>query len=105
MFFSFTSPKRAIALSCLALALLAQASTARAAQKQGDRAHKPAAAAAADKPAQKPAWSVKMSKAAPHSFTVNATEAKLPEVTAEISRLAKVPITLSPLMRKQRVSL
>ena len=104
MFFSFTSPKRAAALSCLALALLAHTAQARTFQKQGAPAQK--GAAAADKPAQaKPAWSVKMSKAAPHTFTVKAAEAKLPEVVAEIARLAKVPITLSPLMQKQRVTL
>lgn len=104
MFFSFTSPKRVAALSCLALALLAQTAQARTFQKQGTPAQK-GSAAAADKPAQKPAWSVKMSKAAPFTFTVKATEAKLPELTAELSRLAKVPITLSPLMQKQRVTL
>src|SRR4051812_13717910 len=99
MFFSFTSPKCVAALSCLALALLVQPASARASQKQGAPA-KRGIAVTADKPAQKSAWSVKMSKAMPYTFTVKATEAKLPELTAEISRLAKVPITLSQLMQK-----
>ncbi|MFL6285400.1 MAG: hypothetical protein ACJ74Q_19860 [Pyrinomonadaceae bacterium] len=106
MFFSFTSLKRAAVVSCLALTpLLAQSASARAFQKAAAPAQK-GSVAAADKPAQtKPAWSVKMSKAAPHTFTVKATEARLSEVVAEVSRLAKVPVTLSPLMQKQRVTL
>ena len=104
MFFSFTSLKRAAVVSCIALAPLAQSASARAFQKAAAPAQK-GTAAAADKPAQKPAWSVKMSKAAPYTFTVKATEARLSELAAEISRLVKVPVTLSPLMQKQRVSL
>ena len=105
MFFSFTSLKRAAVVSCIALAPLAQSASARAFQKAAAPAQK-GSVAAADKPAQtKPAWSVKMSKAAPHTFTVKATEARLSDVVAEISRLAKVPVTLSPLMQKQRVTL
>jgi hypothetical protein len=105
MFFSFTSLKRAAVVSCLALAPLAQSASARAFQKADAPAQK-GIAAAAEKPAQtKPAWSVKMSKAAPYTFTVKATEARLSEVVAEISRLVKVPVTLSPVMQKQRVTL
>jgi hypothetical protein len=105
MFFSFTSLKRAAIVSCLALAPLAQSASVSAFQKTEAPAQK-GTAAAAEKPAQtKPAWSVKMSKAAPHTFTVKATEAKLSEVVAEISRLVKVPVTLSPVMQKQRVTL
>jgi hypothetical protein len=66
-----------------------------------------AGAAVAAKPAQsaeKP-WSLKMTKSAPHTFTVKAKEASLGEITSELSRLVKVPITLSPLMAKQKVSL
>jgi hypothetical protein len=50
-------------------------------------------------------WSVRMSQAAPHTFTVKAKEARLAEVAGEFSRLLKVPVTLSPLLEKQRVSL
>jgi hypothetical protein len=106
MFFSFTSLKRAAVVSCLALALPAQSASARAFQKADAPAQKVNAAAAAEKPTQtKPAWSVKMSKAAPYTFTVKATEARLSELAGEISRLVKVPVTLSSVMQKQRVTL
>jgi len=96
MFFNFKSLKRAAAFSSLALALGASAASEAPAQK----ASAPAAATA-----QAKAWSVKMSKSAPHTFTVKAAGARLSEVAAEVARLAKVPVTLSPLMQKQRVSL
>jgi hypothetical protein len=91
MSFSFTGPLRAAALSLFALALLAPTA---AAQKP-----------AAGKPAQARPWSVRVSKAAPYTFTVKAADASLAEVAAEISRLSKVPVTLSPVMQKQRVTL
>lgn len=65
-------------------------------------------------PAQTPAtpgkppaknWSVRMSKGAPYTFTVKAKETPLAEITEEIAKLTKVPLTLSPLMAKQKVSL
>ena len=95
MFDSFTSMGRAATLSCLALALLAPNA---AAKQKG-------VGAQAAKPAQGKAWSVKMSKAAPYTFTVKATQASLGEVAAEISKLVKVPVTVSPVMQKQRVTL
>ena len=98
MFFNFKSLKRAAALSCLALALGASEV---AAQNASAPAQKVAAGAAQSKQA----LSVRMSKSAPHTFTVKAAGAKLSEVAAEISRLAKVPMTLSPLLQKQRVTL
>jgi hypothetical protein len=98
MFFNFKSLKLAAAFSCLALA-----APGVSAQKASAPAQKGDAAAAAT--AQAKPWSVKMSKTAPHTFTVKAAGAKLSEIAAEISRLAKVPVTLSALMQKQRVSL
>ena len=59
----------------------------------------------ADGKAAEKGWSVRMSKAAPHTFTVKAKEARLAEVAGEISRLLQVPVTLTPLMEKQRVTL
>ena len=56
------------------------------------------------KVAQK-SWSVRMSQAAPHTFTVRAKDAGLSEITREISRLLKVPVSLSPLLEKQKVTL
>lgn len=46
-----------------------------------------------------------MSKSAPHTFTIKAKETPLPEITQELSRLTKVPVTLSPLMARQKVTL
>lgn len=98
MFFNFTSLKRAAVLSCLALALFAPgAATAR--QKKDA----PAPKTGATQP--KPNWSVKVSKSAPYTFTVKAADAKVSEIAAEIAKAVKVPITLSPLMRAQRVTL
>jgi len=46
-----------------------------------------------------------MSKEAPHTFSVKAKDARLSEVAAELSRLLKVPVTLSPLLQKQTITL
>ncbi|MCA1621383.1 MAG: hypothetical protein LC795_19185 [Acidobacteria bacterium] len=46
-----------------------------------------------------------MSKGAPYTFTVKAKEAALSEITGELSRLLKVPFTLTPLVGKQKVTL
>ena len=46
-----------------------------------------------------------MTKDAPHTFTVKAKETPLSEITAEIEKLTKVPITLSPLVARQKVTL
>ena len=100
MFFNFKCLKHAAALSCLALALAAPQA---AAQTADTPARKDGVAAGTAR--TKPNWSVKISKSEPHTFTVKATESKLSEVAAEVSKLAKVPITLSPLMQKQRVTL
>jgi hypothetical protein len=104
MFFNFISLKRVAALSCLALALLAPG--AADARQKADAPAPKAGAAQADGAAQaKPNWSVKVSKSAPYTFTVKAADARLGEIAAEISRRVNVPITLSPLMQKQRVTL
>lgn len=92
------------------LALAATPSTIFATQKsnpagQNGDAQKPSQTADGEAKAGEKPWSVKMTKNAPHTFTVKAKEARLPEITGEISKLLNVPITLSPLMAKQRVSL
>ena len=56
------------------------------------------------KPAAK-SWSVRVSKSAPYTFTVKAKESLLSEIAEELSRLTKVPVTLSPVMSKQKVTL
>ena len=101
-----TQFKNGWALHALAVCLLTAALVAPAAAgQQGTAAQggaKPPAAPARD--AAKP-WSVRMSKAAPHTFTVKAKDAKLSEISAELSKLLKVPVTLSPLMAKQNVTI
>jgi hypothetical protein len=64
-------------------------------------------AATAQSPAKPPAksWSVRMSKSAPYTFTVKAKESPLPEIADELAKLTKVPVTLSPVMAKQKVTL
>jgi hypothetical protein len=104
MFFNFTSPKRVAAISCLALALLAS-SAAAARQKTDEPARKVGPAQAVGGARAKPNWSVKVSKSEPYTFTVKAADAKLGEVAAEIAKAVHVPITLSPLLQKQRVTL
>lgn len=97
---SFTRLRRAAAVSCFALAAVASPTAAQRAGAPSPAQKAPAPAAEAAKP-----FSVKMSKAAPYTFTVKAKEAKLGDVAAEISRLIKVPVTLSPVMSKQKVTL
>jgi hypothetical protein len=104
MFFNFTGPKRVAAISCLALALLAS-SAAAARQKTDAPARKAGPAQAGGGAQAKPNWSVKVSKSEPYTFTVKATDAKLGEIAAEIAKAVHVPITLSPLLQKQRVTL
>lgn len=62
-------------------------------------------AAAPQKRAAERPWTVRMSKGVPHTFTVKAKEANLSEIAAELSRLLGVPVTLSPTMAKQKVTL
>lgn len=87
-----------------ALALALAPATIFAGQQAGAEVKPSVAAQAAKGSGEKP-WSVRVSKGAPHTFTVKAKEALLPEITSELSRLLKVPVTLSPLMSKQKVTL
>lgn len=61
--------------------------------------------AAVDQAKPKPTLSVKMSKSAPYTFTVKAKDAKVSEITAELSKLSKTPIQVSPIVGKQPVNL
>ena len=72
---------------------------------QAGAGQKPADAAQSQaKPAAK-SWSVRMTRDAPHTFTVKARETPISEVAAEISKLTKVPLMLSPVVAKQKVTL
>ncbi|HEX8150277.1 MAG TPA: hypothetical protein VF591_24045 [Pyrinomonadaceae bacterium] len=96
--------RRALPAAGLALAAAFTPASIFAAQQAG-AGQKPADAA---QPPAKPAaksWSVRMSRGAPHTFTVKAKESPLPEITGELERLTKVPVTLSPVMAKQKVTL
>jgi hypothetical protein len=52
----------------------------------------------------KRAWTLRMSKEEPHTFSLKAKDASLPEITSEISRLLKIPVFVSPLLEKQRIT-
>jgi hypothetical protein len=101
--------RRAAAAGCVVLALMFVTASVFGRQQQGagtqpagqtDKTQASAVAKASEK-----SWSVRMTKAAPHTFTVRAKDSSLPEITREISRLLKVPITLSPLLERQKVTL
>lgn len=59
----------------------------------------PAAANAA-----KPLWSVKVTKKTPISISLSSKNGSLSEIAAEISKRLKVPVILTPLMQKQRIT-
>lgn len=87
----------------LALALWPAAASARqgaAPDRQDARPAKQPAAPAAAKP-----WSLKMSEAAPHTFTLKSKEANVSEVAAELSRLSGVPVSVGPQLAKQKLTL
>ncbi len=53
----------------------------------------------------KQAWTVGMSKETPSTFTIKAKEARLGEITNDLSRKIKVPFFVSPLLAKQNITL
>lgn len=97
MFESFSYWRRA-AVVCGFVLALATPATVFAQQKDAGVADKKGAAAT-----EKP-WSLKMSKNAPHTFTVKAKDARLAEITGELGRILNVPVSLSPILEKQRVT-
>ncbi|MBA3805741.1 MAG: hypothetical protein H0X14_08540 [Acidobacteria bacterium] len=113
MFEKLSNCRRAIVVYGFTLALLITPTTifaiqkGSASQQQPSTAPetKPTPAMPAREPAAEKAWSVKISKNAPHTFTVKAKESKLTDITSELSRLLKVPVVLSSVMENQRVSL
>ena len=109
----FLNKSCVLKVSCLALVLLFAAGSIVAAQQKvtpeantGGAADLKTAPSQVDKQAKtKGTWSVRMSKSAPHTFTIKAKDAKLGEITGEIARLLRIPVSLSPLMAQQRVTL
>ncbi|HEX8722844.1 MAG TPA: hypothetical protein VF736_19655 [Pyrinomonadaceae bacterium] len=107
---SFFNRRRSLSAAGFVLLLALAPAPVFATQKAGPEA-RPApqpgarpADGAQKKPEVKP-WSLKMSGDAPHTFTAKAKDAPVSEIAAEMSRLVKVPITLSPLASKQKVTL
>jgi hypothetical protein len=109
----FVNRLRVLKVYSSALALIIfSGSVVRAQQKsnpggnKGGAVEQVKAPAPADNQAKgKGTWSVHLSKNSPRTFTIKAKDARLGEITSEISRLLKIPVSLSPLMSKQRVTL
>jgi hypothetical protein len=64
----------------------------------------PRPAGAPNTPAAKPLWSVKVTKKTPITISLSSKNGALPEIAAEISKRLKVPVILTPLMQKQRLT-
>ena len=56
-------------------------------------------------PARKSSWRVRVSKEAPWTVTLRAVDAPLTDVASEIGKQLNVPVSLSPVMKIQRVTL
>jgi hypothetical protein len=106
MDFGMTRAGKSLAAVALGLVFLSAAPGVAAQSEARPAVAPPATPAAAQQkpPAGQKNWSVRMSKSAPHTFTVKAKDASLSEITAELGRLLKIPFNLSPVMAKQRVS-
>jgi len=102
---SLFNRRRVLPVAGFALTLALMPATIFADQKSGEGTKPAPAAPQAAAKAPEKSWSVRMSKGAPYTFTVKSKEAALPEITGELSRLLKVPFTLSPLLSKQKVTL
>jgi hypothetical protein len=61
---------------------------------------RPAATAAA----AKPLWSLKVTKKTPITLSLSSKNGALSEIAAEIGKRLKVPVILTPLMQKQRIT-
>jgi hypothetical protein len=65
---------------------------------------KPAATPAAAANAATPLWSLKVTKKTPLSISLSSKNGSLTEIAAEISKRLKVPVILTGLMQKQRIT-
>ena len=72
--------------------------------KQGPapRGSAPAAGAAAN--TAKPLWNLKVTKRTPVSLSLSSKNGVLTEIAAELSKRLKVPVFLTPLMQRQRIT-
>lgn len=101
------------ALSATALFILTAGMAAAQQVKETKPAAEPAKAQAAKpepgkpeagKPADSGTLTVKASKAIPRTFTIVAKDVKMTELAAELSKVIKARVFLSPLMQQQRVT-
>jgi hypothetical protein len=67
-------------------------------------APRPVATPAKAANAAKPLWSVKVTKKTPISISLSSKNGPLTEIAAEISKRLKVPVILTGLMQKQRIT-
>ncbi|HEX8131610.1 MAG TPA: hypothetical protein VF527_21115 [Pyrinomonadaceae bacterium] len=100
----------------LAGALLAVSPAIVSAQQPKPPAAKPPAEAPAPTPKQtpatatrpanaaKPLWSLKVTKKTPISITLSSKNGSLSEIAAELGKRLKVPVILTSLMQKQRIT-
>ncbi|MDQ1591902.1 MAG: hypothetical protein QOG71_2529 [Pyrinomonadaceae bacterium] len=61
-------------------------------------------AGAAATAAKTPLWTLKVTKKTPISMTLSSKNGQLSEIAAEMSKRLKVPVILTPLMQKQRIT-
>jgi len=79
----------------------AAAGTPEEATQKKSQATKPAAKAKENEPL----WRLKVDNKTPIMMTLTAKKASLSEIAAEMGRKLKVPVILTPLMQKQRITL
>jgi hypothetical protein len=70
-------------------------------QRPAPRSSTPAAAAANT---AKPLWNLKVTKRTPVSLSLSAKNGALTEIAADLSKRLKVPVFLTPLMQRQRIT-
>ena len=97
-------------IGCIAgIALLAIPAHGRASQEANASSQQkaPASQQKSASPAKtvKPSWRVRVSSDAPVLLSVRAKNAPLGEIASEIGRQLKVPVTVSPLIAKERITL
>lgn len=74
-------------------------------EKGAQQTTKADAAGEAKDAKEKRAWTLRMSKEAPTTFTLKAKEARLGEIVEEMGRLMKTQVFVSPVLAKEQVSL
>lgn len=105
---SFFIPRLLVVAAVLAMISSAGTSLAQTTPpKRPVVAQKPAPEAPKTSPKEgdQPFWRLRVSKASPRMLSLKAKGAPLTEIVSELSKKLSVPVLLSPLMQKQRVTL